>query len=162
VLSVSGCGSSENNKGETSTEAVTTKQTTDNTNETAKIETSQKEADGTDTVKESESSSKSSLSKESKEELTGKNVNWNGIYQNEVETLSLEAIDETSSEFAFSFAGFTGVVRTEEGNVGIYKEDSGYTLTFTVEGDTLTVKSEGTSSVLADGMSIDGVYKLEQ
>ncbi|WP_099468583.1 hypothetical protein [Konateibacter massiliensis] len=85
-------------------------------------------------------------------------VNWDDTYESETASLVLLPADANSFEFTLTSKegnfSVTGVAQAE-GKEAVYEEESGYKVTFTNEGDSITV-AENTAN--ASGVSFDGTY----
>lgn len=85
-------------------------------------------------------------------------LDWEGTYNSETASLELAPADENSFEFTLTSKdgskSITGVAQVA-GTEAIYEEESGYKITFTNDGTTITITENGTSLV---GIEFKGTY----
>jgi len=89
---------------------------------------------------------------------TDATVSWEGTYKSENASLEMSPADANSFEFTLTSPDgsktITGVAQAS-GKEAAYEEEGGYKITFTNDGDTITVTENGTSMV---GVEFKGTY----
>lgn len=89
-------------------------------------------------------------------------ADWNGTYEKEDESITIEAVDATSFEFQFSNSGIAGVARVGENpNSAAFEGDDFHTVQFVLSGSQLDV-TVLTQDSEAGNSPINGVYQLKQ
>lgn len=89
-------------------------------------------------------------------------ADWNGTYEKEGESLTMEAVDATSFEFQFGTSGINGVARIGENpNSATYEGDDHYMVQFVLSDGQVDV-TVLTQDNQSESSPINGLYELKK